>query len=217
MKQQSFFKASTKEHGGILAQGKRRSLRPLSTKHPLHLTLRSDCAQGQHSLLRHRPRIERILKSSAARFNIRVYESAICGNHLHLVLRGKRRIDLQNFFRVFAGHLAQEILREFPLRPGERPSGGGALEPQSEHPGQRQPGGASTPQSKMKKRPAHPKNQRKFWALLTYTRVLTWGREYKRVVQYLIQNTLEALRIVAYSPRNQRNPRNRRRPREANG
>jgi hypothetical protein len=82
-------------------------------------------------------------------------------------------VGLQNFFRVTAGHIAQGILKEFPLPSGE----GGA------------PKGA-----------CH-KNQRKFWDLLIYSRVMTWGREFKVVSAYVIQNTLEALGVIAYKPR----------------
>ena len=159
--------------------GKRRSRRPLSTKEPLHLTLRSERAQGGRCLLRHRPLIEGTIQKASRRFCVRVYEQAICSNHLHLLVYGKSRQDLQNFFRVLAGHIAQAILREFPLSPRER---GGAPEGKA----------------------GHPKNQRHFWALLLYSRVLTWGREFISVKRYIIQNILEALGAIAYKPRKHR-------------
>jgi REP element-mobilizing transposase RayT len=161
-----------REHGGTLSLGKRRSRRPLSLKAPLHVTLRSELATSERSLLRHRPLIEKIVLKAAKSFHIRIYEKAICGNHIHLLIKGRRRADLQNFFRVISGHIAQEILRKYPLPP----SRGGA-------------------------RKGHAKNQRKFWSLLLYSRILTWGKEYKLVKAYVIQNTLEALNLTAYRPR----------------
>ena len=37
---------------------------------------------------------------------------------MHLSVKGSSREGLQNFFRVVAGHVAQEILRQFPLKVG---------------------------------------------------------------------------------------------------
>jgi hypothetical protein len=53
------------------------------------------------------------------------------------------------------------------------------------------------------------KNQRKFWDLLIYSRILSWGREYKIVANYIFQNTLEALNLIAYKPRKPRRLRRR--------
>jgi hypothetical protein len=45
------------------------------------------------------------------------------------------------------------------------------------------------------------KNKRKFWALLVYTRAVSWGREFETVSRYILRNTLEALKLIAYQPR----------------
>lgn len=44
------------------------------------------------------------------------------------------------------------------------------------------------------------KNQ-KFWDKRPFTRVVEWGREFRVVSRYLMQNTLEALGFVAFRPR----------------
>lgn len=178
MQQISFFKSARRDHGGALSISKRRSRRPLSTKHPIHLTLRSELAKGPRALTRHRPLVNFILKKSAALFRIRVYQKAICGNHLHFLVRGKRREDLQNFFRVLSGHIAQEILRQHPLQE----TGGAPKE------------GRGSPLGCLK-------NRRKFWDLLLYSRLLTWGREFRIVHRYIQQNTLEAMKLIAYTRR----------------
>lgn len=41
----------------------------------------------------------------------------------------------------------------------------------------------------------------KFWDAKPYTKILEWGREYKTVCKYLLQNTLEALGFIPYQPR----------------
>lgn len=42
----------------------------------------------------------------------------------------------------------------------------------------------------------------KFWDARPYTRIIEWGREFRVVSQYVVQNTLEALGFIPYQPRN---------------
>ena len=183
MKQQSFFKAQSKAHGGSHSINRRRRKRVLSTKQALHVTLRSEFAKDSRSLTKHKKHIDFVLQKAAGLFAIRVYEKAICGNHLHLLIRGKNRAQIQNFFRVVAGHIAQEILRQFPITTTER---------------QKAAGGAPT------KKKGCKKNQRKFWQLLIYSRIVSWGKQFKTVARYIVQNTLETLNIIAYQQRKTR-------------
>lgn len=177
MHQKKFFKASSKEHGGHVSFNKRRSRRPINTKAPLHIVLRAELAKGPRSLIKHKTLVRRVTLKASKSFEVKVYQKAICGNHLHLLVRGKSRTDIQNFFRVLAGHVAQEILRQFPLSPHER-------------------GGAPKGNKK-----GCEKNQRKFWSLLLYSRVVSWGRDFGNVTNYIIQNTLEALSLIPYQKR----------------
>jgi REP element-mobilizing transposase RayT len=180
MKQLSFFAKTRGEHGGTLALSKRRSRRPINIKNPVHLILRSDLAKGSRSLLKNKALVLRILQKFSRRFRIRVYEKAVCGNHIHLVVKADTHRDLQNFFRVFAGQVAQEILRDFPLQKHEEKAFVGPRR-----------GGT----------PMHLKNQRTFWSLLLYSRIVGWGRDFQGVIAYVIQNTKEALGLVAYKKR----------------
>ena len=182
MRQTSFFPPVSKEHGGILSMGKRRSRRVLSTRESLHLTLRSDLAIGSRSLLRHTDIVVRVMQKAASLFRVRIYRFAIASNHVHLLVPGKSRLELQNFFRVLAGHMAQMILERCPLSRVER-------------------------EQNQAKQQGSQKNRRQFWALLTYTRIVSWGREFMRVSNYILRNTLEALRIIAYEPRKGKRPR----------
>lgn len=43
-----------------------------------------------------------------------------------------------------------------------------------------------------------------FWEKRPFTRVVEWGRDYKKVQAYLVQNTLEALGFIPYQPRKTR-------------
>lgn len=148
--------------------------------------------------MKHHKLIYAILRKASKRFKISIYERAICGNHIHLLVRGRRRIDLQNFFRVVAGHIAQKILLLYPIRSSERLAtkllnrrfdAGGA---------------PKVAENKCK----HPKNQYKFWQALIFSRLLSgWGREFRHVKKYVIQNTLEALKLIPYQPRKSRSYR----------
>jgi REP element-mobilizing transposase RayT len=68
-------------------------------------------AQGPWSLRKREN--ERIVRSAlrrlARRFEIRVYEFANSGNHLHLLVRSKCRLAFQNWLRAFAGVTARLI------------------------------------------------------------------------------------------------------------
>jgi REP element-mobilizing transposase RayT len=173
MKQQGFFQTKMKrEHGGRISEGKRRGRRPLNSRLSLHITLKSHHALGRRSLFRHKKMILVVMKKTARHFEVKVYNYAICGNHLHLLLKGHDRRSLQNFFRVFAGHTAQNILALHPLQA----RAGGAPE----------------------KAKGCAKNQRKFWSFLLYSRQVSWGREFKKVSEYIERNVLELLKLVAY-------------------
>ncbi len=182
-KQLAFLPRSKKEHGGSLSVGKRRVLRPMSSKYSLHITLKSHHAIGGRCLFKHKKMILRMMRKSSRLFQVKVYSYAVCGNHLHLLIKGPDRFRLQNFFRVFAGHTAQNILKLCPLRE----IAGGAPQSQKKIASGRKMGCA--------------KNQRKFWSFLTYSRVVTWGREFKTVCQYIERNVLETLNIIAYKRR----------------
>jgi REP element-mobilizing transposase RayT len=123
-----------------------------------------------------------LIKKNSQKFQVTVYEYAIQGNHMHLLVKARSREDLQNFFRVLAGHTAQKILKEYPLKQ----NAGGA------------PDQAKT---RAPRKPGCMKNQRRFWSYLIYSRVVSWGREFKTVLAYIQKNTLELLKMITYEPR----------------
>ena len=171
-----------REHGGSLAVRKRRARRPLNLKQSHHLTLKSHHAIGARSLFRHKKMILSLIKKNSLKFQVKVYEYSIQGNHIHLLVKAQTREGLQNFFRVVAGHIAQRILKEFPLA---KNAGGAPL----------------SSKNNTKSSPGCQKNLRKFWSYLLYSRIVSWGRELKVVARYIQQNTLELLQILAYRPR----------------
>ncbi len=92
-------------HGGELIAGKRKMARPFSRRRPCHFVLRSSRARGAWSLRRpaHQAAIENLLSRLSVAHGVRIYERAIVGNHIHLLLRARDRLGLASFLRAFAG------------------------------------------------------------------------------------------------------------------
>ena len=99
-KQESFWKAPPKHHGGDLRPGKRKTLRPIATDRPLLLTFKSEKAKGKWSLLRREREVRERVNAAAERFNVKIRRYANVGNHMHLVIQAKRRWQVQAFLRV---------------------------------------------------------------------------------------------------------------------
>ncbi|MDZ4660384.1 MAG: transposase [Pseudomonadota bacterium] len=112
-KQLEFFrtKKNPRLHGGEIGLRKRKNRRPIDVKKPLHVVLRSDRAKGKLSLLNHQFFINKCLGRFAGKFNISIYEKAIVGNHIHLLIRGKERKNIQDFFRTIASLIARHITK----------------------------------------------------------------------------------------------------------
>ena len=95
-------------HGGEYTTGRRKTARPISTKKPIHLTLRSSHAVGRYSFRtkKNREFISALIKSLSRKWGIRIYEFSINSNHLHFALRTLTRKGFQNFLRTLASQIA---------------------------------------------------------------------------------------------------------------
>lgn len=109
MKQLNFFKPSPKAHGGDLNKKKRKGRRPLDPKRPLHVVMRSSKARKRLSLLRYHHMIDKILRNNAEQFRVSIYSWANSGNHLHILIRGKTRGEIQNFLRTVPALIARLV------------------------------------------------------------------------------------------------------------
>jgi hypothetical protein len=141
------------EHGGDVGKGKRKRARPLDTKKPLHVVLRSSRATRDWSMLRSSfaGRIKNDARRLARRYGLTLYRYANVGNHIHMLARARSRPGLQCFLRVFAGVTAKLVTGARRGRPVGR-----------------------------------------FWDRLAYSRIVSWGREYRSVAAYVRQNEDEA-------------------------
>ena len=142
MKQQQLYLFKDKKdltHGGSKAKGKRKGARPLSTKHPIHLILKTI---GPFQLLRNTRIVEQTIKKYAKKFGITIYEIAVQADHLHLSFKAPNRELYQRWIRAITSVLALKI-------------------------------------AKLK------------WSLPPFTRIGTWGRDFKRLTKYIQRNKTE--------------------------
>lgn len=161
-----FKNSSQRQFGGLLLKGNAKIARPVSTKLPIHLVLKSHVAVGPRSLLHRRNagRVGDIIRQQAAAKGIRVYHFVNVGNHLHLVLRiqhasrpaGQRAFSA--FLRAISGLIARHVLR------AERGAAQGI----------------------------------KFWQARPFTRIASWGREFRALSDYMTKNSKQARGLVAW-------------------
>ena len=152
-KQFALFKAPDLFHGSNLVPGKRKIARPLDPKRTIHLILKSSQSRGERSLLqpRYAKRIQILIEQVAAHYGIKIYGYANVGNHLHLLVKTKTRLEFQNFLRVIAGKIAILVTQ---AKKGQKKG--------------------------------------KFWDGLSFTRVVHWGNDFKRLTNYFIKNQIES-------------------------
>lgn len=111
--QLNLFSRQELAYGGMLLNTRkgRSQGRPLSTRHTLHLTLKSSVAMGSKSFLirKNSEIIQRSLKRFAQRFGIKILSVANVGNHIHLHLKLTRRQTYAPFIRAVTSAIAMGI------------------------------------------------------------------------------------------------------------
>lgn len=153
------FKAlGVRQFGGALLKGNPRSARPLSTKRPVHLVMRSSMAIGRKSFLipERAARIEEMVRRLGKHQGVKVYRFANGGNHLHLLVLPRSRKAFHNFVRSVSGVAARLSLGK------ER-------------------GKAIVLTKANLKRPARKDAalESQFWDARPFTRIVSWGVEYQ--------------------------------------
>lgn len=99
-------------YGGTLRKkAKNRGARPISTKNPMHLCLKSSQAVGQWSF--HQPRnwqlIQELVRHHCRKNGIKLIEFANAGNHLHLLIKAGNRQTYLRFIKALCGAIALKI------------------------------------------------------------------------------------------------------------
>jgi len=101
-----FLKDYKKDFGGSLLQGKRKSARPLSTKQPIHLVLKSTHSRPFHPNSR---KLEKIFRAQASRYGIKIYDLALNWSHIHALITIPSRQAYQAFIRTLTAAIVRTI------------------------------------------------------------------------------------------------------------
>ena len=115
------FKVGRNSYGGDLLKTRegRSQGRPLSTRHTMHLVLRSTKAMGPWSFWKKENKavVTRLVKKFSIKYGIKVHSMANVGNHLHLHLKLSNRHTYAPFIRALTSAIAMAITRSSRWKP----------------------------------------------------------------------------------------------------
>ncbi len=95
-----------KVFGGSLLAGKRKSARPLSTKHPIHLVLHSKIVLQAGGFTKQEGYVVQVLGRAARKWGLNIYEYAVNRDHIHLAIRTPSREAYRHFIQSVTGTIA---------------------------------------------------------------------------------------------------------------
>ena len=109
--QTSMLAKGQKAYGGALLKTRkgRSTPRSVSTKHSMHIVLRSTKAKGKWGFRRHQVKIKQILNKFSTRYGVRVLSFANVGNHLHLHIKLSSRHTYKAFIRGLTSAIAMAV------------------------------------------------------------------------------------------------------------
>lgn len=118
MKQLDWLRREKEAYGGdLLTKRKERERpRPLSTKHPMHIVLRSTQASGDWSFRKRPQVIERLIYKYARKHGVKVHAFANVGNHIHMHVKLGNRFTYPAFIRALTGAIALAVTRASKLK-----------------------------------------------------------------------------------------------------
>ncbi len=169
--------------GSLLKNSHAKTKRPLDSKLPLHLVLRSDWARMRT------PRafgvVNRIVQESARKYGVTIYKFANVGNHLHLLIRVKSQRLWAAFIRELTGRIAQGLQ-------GPRIRSPGLQGPRIRSPGLQGP--------RIRSPGLQGPRRRKFWSQRPFTRIVRgWRQPFRALKEYIGLNILEAEGFISRS------------------
>jgi REP element-mobilizing transposase RayT len=106
------FKTTSVFGGDLLKSANARCARPISTREAMHIVLRSSQAKGKLSMLEksRADRIDKLIKKHAKKFEVKIYQYANVGNHIHLLVLASHRDFFKYFLRTISGFIARIVL-----------------------------------------------------------------------------------------------------------
>jgi REP element-mobilizing transposase RayT len=116
MRQLSFFKNSNSARVFVQTQGKRKSKRPLSTRRPIHLILKSK----KYDLRKNQRAITGIWNRLSKNFGVRSFGLVVNSNHIHAVVKLHSRELYNQFIQGFTGMISKKLMICWLCRPDTR-------------------------------------------------------------------------------------------------
>lgn len=119
MKQMHLFKEKvTREFGGSLLEGRRKTQRPLAFRGSNHLVLKTTSSV---LLLNNQDLVKRAIGKYARRFGLKIYALAVQADHIHIHFRVGTRIQYNRWTRTVTARLVCVIPKlKWRLRPYTR-------------------------------------------------------------------------------------------------
>jgi REP element-mobilizing transposase RayT len=106
------FKLKSDFGGDLLKASNPKVARPVSTRDAMHIVLRSSLAKGKYSMLEksRADRIDKLIRTNAKKFGVKIYQYANVGNHLHLLVLVGHRKFFTKFLKAVSGIIARLVL-----------------------------------------------------------------------------------------------------------
>jgi putative transposase len=96
--------------GELLKDKKNRTARPLSSRDPLHIVLKSSLAKGEFSLGKHNAEcVLDIVRKHCAKYGVKLYRFSNNYTHLHLLVKIGSRLVYQRFIRSLTASIAMAV------------------------------------------------------------------------------------------------------------
>lgn len=194
--QTSMFKKQPKDYGGSLRNTRKGRVgpRPISTKHTMHLVLKSTKARGEWNFLRprHKKNIRRIIEKFAFIYGVKLISLANASNHLHLQIKLSNRFAYKPFIRAVTGAIAISVTGHTRQKKATEPKAEAVLGEVQQH---TRP--ATNPQLGQTSKTAleaseNPRASKKFWDHRPFTRVAESYKAYLILKDYIRMNVIEA-------------------------
>lgn len=168
------YQASLAFGGSLLKNSNAKVARPVSTKRPMHLVLRSSSATGTKSFLRSKftARIRTLIRKQAQLNGVKLFGVANKGNHFHLLILPRSRKAYLNFVRAISGLIARVVSGQ------ER--------------GKAKTSASTSRAADLGQRTA-ALSSKKFWDQRPFSRIIEWGRNFKIATAILTAGTIESI------------------------
>lgn len=97
--------------GGNCIKSHPKIARPFSSKHLIHVILKSERASGAFSFYNFEREILKILRNLERSLGVSVKDVVVMGNHIHLSLKTNSRRAFQTFLKATSGLIARCVLK----------------------------------------------------------------------------------------------------------